>query len=148
MKKSNETSDVTDQDSKEQREEMLRKMSRELVKGSIMLQDGCPVCNTPLMQKKDSNQIYCFSCKKQVVREKDLDRTTEGHKQIDSRSVYYPYEKAESEYTGKLLSMIAGKLESQLFKIAEEENLDELEKKLNIAERLANLMKTLKEIQN
>ncbi len=147
MKNSNDTSFVKVQDKKTRREEMLKKMSLELIKGSMMLQESCPVCNTPLMQKKDSNQIYCLSCNKQVVREKDLDRITEGNSQIGSGSVYHSHKKAETEYIGKLLSMIAGKLESQLFKIAEEENLEELEKKLKIAERLVNLMKTLKEIQ-
>jgi len=136
---SNTSADVLDKKAK--KELMLKKMSRELIRGSVMLQESCPVCNTPLIQRKDSEQIYCLSCDKKVIREKDLDRKKENGR------AYYSQQKPEAEYIEKLLAMVAGKLESQLFKIAEEENLEELEKKLEIADQLVNLMKSLKEIQ-
>ncbi|MFW9993425.1 MAG: Sjogren's syndrome/scleroderma autoantigen 1 family protein [Candidatus Odinarchaeota archaeon] len=132
------------------REEDLKKLSRELLKGSVLLQEACPACNSPLVLRKGDSKknMWCISCEKLVIRESEM-----GKQRMRS----FPAKKAINDYVttipatadlDSLISIVTGKLESQIIKLAEEEDLTLLEARSKIAERLANLLQSLRNLND
>jgi uncharacterized Zn finger protein (UPF0148 family) len=139
-----------DADKTLKKEETLKKISRELLKGSILLQESCPACKMPLVLQKNKNnpkkqQMWCISCDMPVIRESEI----QNHMlRANARKTGGSSNITISDLVGLdgLISIVTGKLESQIQKLAEEEELAILKARTEVAERLANLLRMLREL--
>jgi len=128
------------------REENLKKISSELLKGSVLLQESCPACNSPLVDSKNDpgKQMYCASCEKPVVRESEMKNRVSSVKAANSSRDVSNVSLPPFADINSLISIVSGKLESQIIKLAGEEDLMVLEVRTKVIDRLVNLLHTLK----
>lgn len=62
-------------------DQVSKKLGDGMLMGWCLLGEHCPLCNTPLMRKKDST-MWCVHCELPVMKEEDLDPTI--HTQVNN----------------------------------------------------------------
>jgi UPF0148 protein len=111
----------------------IKQMSTLLLSGATMLADSCPDCNVPLFKKKD--RIFCPKCSRNAIYAKSDDDI----KQIEhSQSILETRTMLQDIFTGKIHFLAQ--------QLASSERLDEIQRIIELLDKIMNLMLKMKEI--
>lgn len=112
----------------------IKRMSSLLISGATMLADTCPDCNVPLFKKDDN--VFCPKCNRKAVYVSSDDEI----KQIEHKYSF-------SETLELLQDILTGKLNFLAQKLANCEELKEIQIILQIMDLLIELTNKINKLQ-
>ncbi|MFX0087220.1 MAG: Sjogren's syndrome/scleroderma autoantigen 1 family protein [Candidatus Hodarchaeota archaeon] len=111
----------------------FKQMSALLLSGATMLADSCPDCNVPLFKKKE--RIFCPKCDRNAIYAKSDNEI----KQIEhSQSILETRTILQDIFTGKIHFLAQ--------RLASSEELDEIQRIVELLDKIMNLLLKMKEI--
>ena len=116
-----------------------------LYKGAKMLSQHCPECKVPLFE--DKGRIFCPSCKREVVFEKDVKSGKLNKIEDLGNSTQVRENTGDDLHKLKLESVLKDAIASLVLKLKNSEDLKDLREIVDLIDKLTNLIEKLKRLK-
>ncbi len=111
----------------------FKQMSALLLSGATMLADSCPDCNVPLFKKKE--RVFCPKCNRNAIYAKsdnEIKQIEHSQSMLETRTI--------------LQDICTGKIHFLAQQLASSEKLDEIQRILELIDKIMNLLIKMKEL--